>query len=260
MQTISCLPFIEGRRPLIFRPRPKGDFVCANIETVFNCSYDQPDIVLNVLWNIPGQSNIDLSDHTTGHVVNYAMMKYGYVTVRVANMSDLQDFYECSVLYNSSRLIESSLNSSTPKQGMCSVLISICQLVQYSFSYSCFLFHPVPNSEMEIMTMSVSDIGWQERRFTWEPPFSESECIEMWLTWQSGASGGSERASHTGRTLSDLPISFNIDGSIEVMANGECISNTTFTFNTSSKLFTVYCSVLGYGTLKKHVTIIWCRT
>ena len=124
----ASLVFVE--LPLVTKLMPKGDYVCANEATMIMCHYDRPADVVNVLWNIPGQPNIDLSAHAVGHVVNNASMSEGFVVVTVEDFQNLLGFYECSVLYNMPRLrIETSSNSFVPSPGMCSMLISFCHYV-----------------------------------------------------------------------------------------------------------------------------------
>ena len=121
------LVFVE--LPLVTKVMPKGDYVCANEATMIMCHYDRPADVVNVLWNIPGQPNIDLNDYI-GHVVNNNSMSEGSVFVIVEDAHNLLGFYECSVLYNMTRLlVETSSNSFVPSPGMCGMLISFCHYV-----------------------------------------------------------------------------------------------------------------------------------
>lgn len=129
MNVILMLLLVFVELPLVTKLMPKGDYVCANEATMIMCHYDRPADVVNVLWNIPGQPNIDLSTYV-GHVVDYTSMSEGFVFVIVEDAHNLLGFYECSVLYNMPRLrIETSSNSFVPNPGMCGMLISFCHYV-----------------------------------------------------------------------------------------------------------------------------------
>ena len=129
MNDILMLLLLFVEPPLVTKMMPKGDYVCANEATMIMCHYDRPADVVNVLWNIPGQSNIDLSAYV-GHVMDNTNMNEGFVVVTVEDIQNLLGFYECSVLYNMPTLLfETSSNSFVPNQGMCSMLISFCHYV-----------------------------------------------------------------------------------------------------------------------------------
>ena len=58
-------------------------------------------------WNIPGNTNVDLSNYS-GHEVNNTMMSKGNVTVTIKDFSHLEEHYECSVEYSGPKSIEAS--------------------------------------------------------------------------------------------------------------------------------------------------------
>ena len=117
--------------PLVTKVMPKGDYVCANEATMIMCHYDRPADVVNVLWNVPGQSNIDLSIYV-GHVMNYTSMSEGSVFVIVEDAHNLLGFYECSVVYR--MRFQTSSNSFVPNRGMCGMLTPFCHYVDSIFS------------------------------------------------------------------------------------------------------------------------------
>ena len=101
------VPFIEGRQPQVHKIRPYGDYVCGNIDTILVCSFDEPENVVSVVWNIPESANVDLNSFA-GHEVNSAMMSEGNITVTINDFSLLREFYECNVLYSGPRSLEVS--------------------------------------------------------------------------------------------------------------------------------------------------------
>lgn len=105
--TASFYSIIEGRLPQLSMTSPEGDYVCPNKDTILVCSFDEPEMITSVVWNIPERTNVDLSSYA-GHEVNSTMMSEGYVTVTISSFSHLRDFYECSVLYSGPRSMEVS--------------------------------------------------------------------------------------------------------------------------------------------------------
>ena len=101
------ISYTEGRLPEISKISPYGDYVCPNKDTILLCSFDEPERVIHVEWNIPGSTNVDLSN-LPGHEVNSAMMSEGNVTVTIKDFSHLEEYYECSVEYSGPRSIERS--------------------------------------------------------------------------------------------------------------------------------------------------------
>ena len=93
------LSIIEGL-PDVQQIKPDGDYVCKNIETKFCCSFDRPDQVNAVRWNIEDGAAVDLSNYT-GHYVDTAMIAEGKVIVTV-NTSHIMGYYICSVFYRGS--------------------------------------------------------------------------------------------------------------------------------------------------------------
>ena len=108
MQLLCSIPCAETRSPQIHQMRPSGPFVCSSVPTVLSCSFDEPDQAQAVLWNVPGQSNINITNET-GHSVDSTKMELGEVSLTV-NFDNLFTFYGCTVFYNGSRGFDSSSN------------------------------------------------------------------------------------------------------------------------------------------------------
>lgn len=125
------IPFVEGNPHV--NTIPEGNHVCTDRdrEIVLNCSFDEPDLVRTILWNIPESANVNLS-YYPGHEVNNTMINKGSVIVTVNSSSFLKEYYECNVFYHSPRSLEVSNRFQIP---LCmysvlflfiTVLISVC--------------------------------------------------------------------------------------------------------------------------------------
>lgn len=203
-----CLPSAVGEPPLVTKVMPKGDYVCSNEATMIMCHYDRPADAVNVVWNIPGQSGIDLSAYV-GHVMNYSSMSEGSVFVIVEDFRNLLGFYGCSVLYRKPRvLFETSSNSFVPS--------------------------PVQESgNINITDVSVSNTGLFERTITWNTSFNKSDCVEMIVVF-----GDNEHAtSRYSYTLSNLPpVTSSTHGRVQAVVNGDLKSEVMFVIDMSSEV------------------------
>lgn len=142
LETVSLsIPFVEGQPQV--NTIPEGNYVCRDRDRqiVLNCSFDEPDQVRTILWNIPESANVNLSDYP-GHEVNYSMKYKGSVIVTVNSSIYLKEFYECTIFHHSPRTFEVS-NKFWKPLCMCSAPFYICITVFISSVCSPFQFQRV---------------------------------------------------------------------------------------------------------------------
>lgn len=99
-----------------------------------------------------------------------------------------------------------------------------------------FLLPPAQESEnINIMGVSVSNTGWFKRTIKWNTSYNESGCVDSIVVF-----GDNEHAA-TGYsyTLSELPLTFSTNGTVQAVVNGVSKSNLSFVVDTSRKYYTI---------------------